>query len=98
MSENNSDMSKKRDPFRTASGERLQALRSSQGYDQIRSFARDMGLEEDRYTAWEKGKALIPPQVVSMLKSRFGVTADWLYFGETAGLPVSLYESLRKSA
>lgn len=91
-------MSKKRDPFRAATGRRLQALRLAHGYDTIRAFARALEVEEDRYTAWEKGKALIPPQITSMLKARFGVTADWIYFGDHAGLSVSLYESLKKAA
>lgn len=91
-------MSKKRDPFRLAVGERLKALRLAKGFDTIRAFAKDLGVEEDRYTTWEKGKALIPPQSVADLIDRFGVTADWLYFGDPAGLSQTLYSELRAAA
>lgn len=91
-------MTKKRDPFRQATGIRLSQLRVARGFGTIRAFAKDLGVEEDRYTAWEKGKALIPPQVVADLRNRFGVTADWVYFGDASALPRALYTELRSAA
>lgn len=67
------------------------------GYATIRSFAADVGVNEDRYDKWEKGKAMIPPEVVEDLKRAFGVTADWIYYGEESALPRALYADLRKA-
>jgi transcriptional regulator with XRE-family HTH domain len=91
-------MPKKKDAFREGVGKRLRTLRLARGFDTIRAFAQDLNVEEDRYDAWEKGKALIPPQVAADLRARFGVTSDWLYFGDTSGLSRVLYDDLKKVA
>lgn len=91
-------MPKKKDAFRESVGKRLRSLRLARDYDTIRAFAVELGVEEDRYDAWEKGKALIPPQVAAQLRARFGVTSDWLYFGDTSGLPKNVYSELQKVA
>lgn len=91
-------MPKKRDAFREGVGRRLKSLRLARGFDTIRAFAKDLEVEEDRYDAWEKGKSLLPPQVALLLRRRFGITSDWLYYGDTAGLARGLYEELRKTA
>lgn len=88
-------MPKKRDAFREAVGQRLNSLRLAKGFDTIRSFAKAMDWEEDRYTAWEKGKAMIPPLETAALRARFGITSDWLYYGDEAGLTRAMHEALR---
>lgn len=88
-------MPKKPDPFRAAVGKRLELLRVAKGFDTIRGFAKEIGIEEDRYTTWEKGKALIPPQIALDLVARFGVTTDWLYSGDVSGLPQRLLSELK---
>jgi transcriptional regulator with XRE-family HTH domain len=89
-------MPKKSDPFREAVGMRLAKLRTSKGFAKQRHFAEEIAVPEDTYTKWEKGKALIPPYYVFELKTRFGITADWLYFGDTSALPQALYVEFRK--
>lgn len=81
-----------------AVGQRLSALRRAMEFDTIRAFAKALDVNEDRYDKWEKGKALIPPEVVLSLKVKFGVTADWLYFGEESSLPRRLHQDLEKVA
>lgn len=90
-------MPKKRTPMSEAVGRRLKALRRAKGYDYIRHFAEDLGINEDRYDKWEKGKALIPADEALKLKRKFGITADWLYFGDEAALPQHIYTELRKA-
>ena len=68
------------------------------GYETIRAFAKALDVNEDRYDKWEKGKALIPAEAVWSLKVKFGITADWLYFGEEASLPRRLFQDLEKAA
>jgi len=91
-------MPKKSDPFREAVGKRLRLLREGKEIDTQRAFAEQIGVHEDTYTKWEKGKALIPPYYVLELKRKFGVTADWLYFGDESALPRSLYTELKNAA
>lgn len=91
-------MPKKSDPFREAVGTRLAQLRVAKGFQKQRHFAAELAVPEDTYTKWEKGKALIPPYYVALLKQLFGVTADWVYFGDASALPQTLYADLRKAA
>jgi len=90
-------MPKKSNAMTEQVGRRLKTLRVAMGYATIRAFAADVGVNEDRYDKWEKGKALIPPEVVEDLKRSFGVTSDWIYFGEESALPRTLYADLRKA-
>ncbi len=91
-------MRHKRDPMREDAGKRLQLLRIAKGFGTKRSFALSIGVEEDRYDKWEKGLALIPPIVVLILVQRFGITADWLYFGNGSALPVALHQAIMDAA
>lgn len=90
-------MPKKRTPMSEAVGRRLKALRLAKGYDKIRHFAEDLDVNEDRYDKWEKGKALIPADEALKLKRKFGITSDWLYFGDEAALPNNVHSELRKT-
>jgi len=87
-------MPKKQSSMTEKVGKRLKALRLARGYEKLRAFALDIGVNEDRYDKWEKGKAMIPPEYVEILIDRFGITADWLYFGDAKNLPKSLYDEL----
>jgi transcriptional regulator with XRE-family HTH domain len=91
-------MPKKSDPFREAVGARLAQLRVAKGFDKQRHFAAEIDVPEATYTKWEKGKAMIPPYYVSELKRLFGVTADWVYYGDATALPQNLYAELKKAA
>jgi len=91
-------MPKKSDPFREAVGMRLAQLREGKGFKKQRHFANEIGIPEETYTKWEKGKALIPPYYVLELKRKFGITADWLYFGDESALPRALYTEIKKAA
>lgn len=80
-----------------AVGRRLQRLRIAKGFEFIRHFAKDLEVGEDRYDKWEKGKALIPPEEALKLKRRYGITSDWLYFGDETALPNHIHSELRKA-
>ncbi len=91
-------MRAKRDPMREDAGRRLNQLRIAKGFATKRAFAQVIGVEEDRYDKWEKGLALIPPAIVLTLVQRFGITSDWLYFGNESGLTVVLQQDLTAAA
>ncbi len=90
-------MAKKRDPFRVAIGRRLQILRIAKGHPTIRGFAEVLDVQEDRYDSWEKGKALIQPPDVAKLRKLFGVSADWVYYGDPSQMPHGLVTELQKT-
>jgi hypothetical protein len=81
-----------------AVGRRLKALRKSREFDKKRHFAEHMGWPEDRYDKWETGAALIPPDEALKLKKKYGITADWLYYGEEITLSGTLQAELRRAA
>ena len=91
-------MPAKQDQFRVDVGRRLEQLRRSLEFEKLRPFAKKIDVPEDTYIKWEKGKALIPPQQVMELKRRFGITADWLYFGDMAALSPALKTELLNAA
>ena len=68
--------------FKKEIGFRLRVLRYGSGSERIRDFAKVLKVNEDRYDKWEKGVSSIPAEEVQRLKKKFGITADWLYFGD----------------
>jgi plasmid maintenance system antidote protein VapI len=88
-------MPKKQTPMSEEVGDRLKQLRVAMAYPKLRHFAEMLGVPEDRYDKWEKGKALIPPDEARKLKTQFGITADWLYYGDEASLPHALWRELQ---
>lgn len=82
--------------MRVETGQRLKLLREALEIRTIRGFAGEIGTGEDRYDKWEKGEVLIPPPWAEVLVDRFGITTDWLYLGNSSGLPQRLYSRLNK--
>ena len=76
--------------YRRECGERLRATRRALGYKNIQVFADVLDITDDRLSSWERGVNLIPPQYVTVLYGRWGVTHDWIYRGDAGGLPHSL--------
>jgi transcriptional regulator with XRE-family HTH domain len=77
-------------------GKRLRRTREALGYKTVRDFAEMTGDEENTVSAWERGQNGIPLHYVARIKKRFGVTADWIYFGDPAGLPHALARELMR--
>lgn len=91
-------MPRKQTKMSEAVGRRLNQLRRAKLFETKRGFAKELGWDEDRYDKWEVGKALIPPEEALKLKKRFGITADWLYYGEEVTLSGTLQAELREAA
>jgi transcriptional regulator with XRE-family HTH domain len=49
-------MKRKMPPVRVAVASRLRVLRLSNGFDTARAFAQALGVEENRYTRWERAE------------------------------------------
>lgn len=61
-------------------------------------LCRRTGLAENRWSQYESGKRRITVDAASSLKDEFGVTLDWIYFGDRSGLPSALATKLSKAA
>ena len=61
-------------------------------------MAEETGVHEDRYRAWEIGSNLVPPDYVTELFERWGVTHDWIYRGDHTGLSPKLYKAIKAVA
>lgn len=92
------DMPKKPTPFNKAVGKRLERLRKAEGHETMRSFAKVIGVDEDRYRSWEKGLNGLPPDMAIHLENRFGATIAWLYRDDPKDLRVGLFERIKKVA
>lgn len=77
---------------------RLAALRKALGYEEAVDFAKSLGIDQNTYTRWERAETY--PQIANLLrlKTVTGVTVDYLYFGDTSGLPLQLYRLLAPAA
>jgi len=75
-------------------GERLRAVRIAAAYRTARDFASEANVTENRLTSWERGTRLIPPYELGIVRRLTGATADFVYYGDVAGLPESLRRKL----
>lgn len=69
------------------------ALRMSQA-----DMCRAIGVAPNRWNQYESGERRITLEVAGKLRERFGVTADWLYFGDESGLPQRLTDKFLEAA
>lgn len=89
------DMPRKNREFDKLVGRRLTAVRVELGFEYIRAFAVALGVEEDRYSSWEKGKNSFPPEFASLLTEKWGVSMDWLYSRDPNRLKPEYYATRR---
>lgn len=70
-------------------GARLLALRKSLDVSQTK-IAEDLGITQPQWNQYERGNRRLTIEVAGMMVSSYGVTLDWLYLGDTSGLPLRL--------
>jgi transcriptional regulator with XRE-family HTH domain len=68
---------------------RLAALRSFTKLNQD-AFAETLGITQPAWSQFESGRRRITLDVAATLAERYGVTLDWIYFGEASSLPIRL--------
>ena len=85
-------------PIEQLSGfaERLRLVREACGFDTRRAFAQGLGIEEAAYRKYERAESYPHPETLGRIRQLTGATADYLYFGDEAGLPVTLYRKIRE--
>jgi DNA-binding XRE family transcriptional regulator len=77
-------------------GKRLAILRLARNYKTQAEIAHAIGAEHRQYHVWEKGRGKIPIPYAIRLKELLGVTLDYIYVGDTRGLPSSLVRLIEK--
>ncbi len=85
---------KRSEEWKRQVGQRLRAVRTAAGFETARAFARKLGVEENTLTSWERGLRLIEPEDLAAVRQLTGVTSDYIYYGDSSGLPPELIESL----
>lgn len=66
-------------------------LKLSQG-----EFGTAVGLSQPRYSQYETGVRLLPPEVAITICDKFLVTMDWIYRGEPGAMAWDLWNRLRE--
>lgn len=74
-------------------GRRCKWLRMALGFTESRLFALHLGIGAQRWNAFENGASL-SKEVAFQLHEQTGVSLDFLWYGETKGLPDYLAERL----
>jgi transcriptional regulator with XRE-family HTH domain len=74
---------------------RLRATREAFGLGQ-NEFARRAGIASNTYNQYEQAKNLPRLDFVNKICDTYGVTLDWIYRGDTSGLPVRIANLLNQ--
>jgi transcriptional regulator with XRE-family HTH domain len=72
---------------------RLTLLREALGLNQA-AFCREAEIAPNQWNQYETGKRPITLPVAAKLKERYGASLDWIYLGDSAGIPRALFEKL----
>lgn len=69
-------------------GARIRILREAMGYDSATLFAAYVGWSPQQLSNYERGYKRPEISMAIRLCKKTGVTLDWIFRGETAGLPL----------
>jgi len=74
-------------------GERLIQIRTMLGLNQ-RQFADKLGIKANTLSEMEKGRRALSKGVATKIRDKVRVPRDWLYEGNTDGMPAQLIRDL----
>lgn len=77
-------------------GPRLRALRLALGFAKQKDFAAEIGVEKNTYNPWETGKRPLTFEGALLIRRRFKIPLDYLFFGEVDGLSVRTRDNIRQ--
>lgn len=75
-------------------GRRLEAVRRVLGIQTKKQFAEDAGIGEQTYGPWANGRREISKDGVKKLIARYGLTWEYIYFGNKDDLPHKIAKDL----
>ena len=76
-----------------AIGKRLKGFRKTTGLTQ-KEFASRAGILDTTYNQYEQGKSQPKVEYAYALCDTYGLTLDWIYSGDLAGLPYRIVKEL----
>lgn len=76
---------------------RLAALREKLGLDQV-AFAKSLGIEKNTYNAYERGKRPLTIETAKKIRRRYGISVDWLLFGDIGQINQQFLLTIETSA
>lgn len=76
-------------------GPRLRTLRLALGVAKQKDFAHEIGVEKNTYNPWETGARPLTFEGALLIRKRYKIPLDYLFFGELDGLSVRLNDSIR---
>lgn len=78
---------------------RLKMVRLAYGFKSQASFAKELGIEKNTYNPFEKGKRPLSFEVACLIRRRFKIPVEWLFFGENEDqLPALVFRHLGRAA
>ena len=63
-------------------GRNLQAARVMANYDSASDFAKALGVGDQAYRKYERGESMPPPDLLVDIRTKLGVSLDWLIANE----------------
>lgn len=80
-------------------GPRLKALRLAVGCKTQVAFAKAIGIDKSTYNPWEKGERPLTFAGALLIRKRYRVPLDYLFFGEAQDeLPAGILNKLQQAA
>lgn len=77
-------------------GPRLKALREALGVETQVEFAEKIGVTKNTYNPWEKGSRPLTFEGACLIRKKYGIPLDYLFFGDAADeLPVKVHRKLK---
>lgn len=61
-------------------------------------LCRQTGLSTNRWSQYETAERRITLDAALILCDRYGITLDWIYFGDISGMPQRLISKMREDA
>lgn len=78
---------------------RLKALRLAVGCKTQVAFAKSIGVDKSTYNVWEKGQRPLTFEGALLIRKRYRVPLDYLFFGEAIDeLPAGILIKLQQAA
>lgn len=68
-------------------GKRLKNLREALGIKTQVAFAGELGIEKNTYNPFEKGTRELTFETACLIRAKFKIPIDWLFWGEDDELP-----------
>lgn len=68
-------------------GKRLKNLREALGMSTQVAFAEELGIEKNTYNPYETGKRELTFETACLIRKKFKIPIDWLFWGDDEELP-----------